>query len=177
MTSRHLLLLALLALTLAGITLWKTKTPDERLTMPELQRLFPADLFQTAQRIHFEAGEHRLTLTRTEQGWQIGPPNTPNRNASNATVEAFLRMASTLHGEIRQGPPEAFGFQSTGPLTLTISTQDGKNHTLEVGALDWRIGFVRQPGHREIYAVGGELAGALGLSRGLDPAFWAPAAP
>lgn len=169
MPLRPLLLLAAIAALLLGVTLLTERPPQDLVTGEHLTAVMPAALAEKAQRLTLAQGNASLTLERHGDGWRL--PAT-NQTASNATVTALLHTLTSLRGEPRPGAPEAFGL-GEGALRLTVTDEGGVDHALEIGRMDFRVAFVRRPGESQATAVGGELFGALGGGRALEPMFWA----
>ncbi len=173
MPLRPLLFLAALGAILLAATFWRGHSPHEAVIQPHLVSLMPADIPSTAQDIVLHQSNATLRLHRHDTTWHLSASNT---TVSTATVEALLRTLAHLRGELRPGPPEAFGFGADA-LRITVTDTHGQSYLLEIGRLDFRIGFVRRPNETQVFAVGGELYGALGGGRAIDPLFWGKPAP
>ncbi|HCF05733.1 MAG TPA: hypothetical protein DEU72_05800 [Desulfomicrobiaceae bacterium] len=168
--SRTLAILTAVAAVLLGITLWDKRPPSHVVTPDTLAVFAPADLVETAQRITLAQKNATLTLERQPERWYIVETN---QTASNATVGTLLQAVKSLRGEARIGDPKDFGLTDDA-LRLTITTADGIRHTLRVGRMDFRVVFVARPEETQVWAVSGQLFGALGgEERATDPHFWA----
>jgi hypothetical protein len=168
--SRILATLTAVAAILLGVTLWSNRPPTHVVAPDALAVFAPADLVESAQRITLAQKNATLTLERQPGRWHIVETN---QTASNATVATLLQAVKGLRGEARIGDPKDFGLTDDA-LRLTITTADGARYALRVGRMDFRVVFVARPEEPQVWAVGGQLFGALGgAHRALSPQFWA----